>query len=145
MATFRQKSRLGVQHRVGRTRCERGNLPGSQGAGEDANLVDVADKTACYLSDDGLSGRPHRCDGVGRVSGDEEAVNIEFCQAGPEDAGRVMPFSVVVGERGFGVRHDVRANGLIEYDGKMTISRHPQLPRTTAATLDPTEIGRAHG
>src|SRR5436309_944106 len=53
-----------------------------------------------------------------------------------------MPFPVVVSGAGFGVRHDIRANGLIEDDGKRSASRHPQLPRTTAAPLDPTVVRR---
>src|SRR5213594_2778100 len=54
----------------------------------------------------------------------------------------MVPFPVVVGERSFGVRQDIRANGLIEDGGKMTFSSHPQLPRTTAAPLDPTVVRR---
>src|SRR2546426_10370330 len=129
MATFRPKNRLGVQYRVGLAGREGGNLPGEQGAGEDVHLVDVSDETTCNLPKDGQRGRPHRCDGIRRGSGDEYAVHVELRQAGPEDGGRVMPRPVVVGERADDRRHHILSNGLIEDDGKSTVVLHAELPR----------------
>src|SRR5436309_15482529 len=56
-----------------------------------------------------------------------------------------MPRPYVVRKGGFGVRHDVRANGLIEDDGEPSASRHPQLPRAAAASLDSAVIRRRIG
>src|SRR2546428_6257361 len=82
-----------------RRRGEGGDLRFGQRAGEDEDLVDVSGEITRNPPKDGLRGGPDRGYRIRRILGDEQAIHVEFYQAGLKDGGCMMPFSVVVGER----------------------------------------------
>ena len=55
----------------------------------------------------------------------EEAVDIKFGQARVEDAGHMMPCSVVVYEGAANLSKEIRLNCLIEYDGESSVVLYP--------------------
>src|SRR5205823_1823132 len=86
--------------------------------------------------------RSQRRNRIRRILGDEHAVHVEFRESGSEDARGVMPGAVVVGKRARDRGVHVRSDRLVEDDSEPSVAPYTQLPRTTAATLDPAVIRR---
>src|SRR3989454_5376837 len=125
----------------GRARCEGGDLRGGQGAREDADLVDLPHEIRCDMTNLDSRRRSYRGDRTCRVGCFERSFHVELHQTVSKHSGCMMPRAVVVRERGFGVRHDIRADSLVEDDGEPPASRHPKLPRK-AASVDSTVVRR---
>src|SRR3989442_11671699 len=87
-----------------RWRREGCDLRFGQRAGEDEDLVNVSNEITRNPPNDSLRGGPERGYRIRRILGDEQAIHVEFYQAGLKYGGCRMPFSVVVCARADSLR-----------------------------------------
>src|SRR2546421_11952833 len=77
--------------RKGRARCKGGDLRGGQGAGEDADLVDVPHEIRCDMTNNGSRRRNYRGYGTCGVGGVERSVHVKLHQTVSKHSGQMMP------------------------------------------------------